>query len=209
MAGKSIQDFEFKQIALNFGTACYAHLAAEFMEIVPTSIYQRLLGADFNLLGPILQRVHGPHAGLRAHGHVTVTHGPGRVVRWLNRLMHVPPAGVGVPLRLSIERDEKRERWVRDFGGKPLITTQWDSNGLFIEAVGPIQMVMRLAIRNQMLCFDPVRTTCWGIPVPRWISLNVRAEVMEQSGGWQILVETNSQTLGLMFRYEGLIELEK
>lgn len=172
------------------------------------SIYQKLLGADFERLGPILRRVHGVESGLRAAGRVTVTHGSGRLVGLLNRLMHVPPAGEGVPLRLLIERTPERERWVRDFEGKPLVTQQWAADGLFVEAVGAIHMAMRLVLHGDILCFEPVRTTCWGILVPRWVRVNVRAEVKEMAHGWQILVETNSGLLGLMFRYEGLIALE-
>jgi Domain of unknown function (DUF4166) len=178
------------------------------MEGATTSIYQRLLGADFERLGPILQEVHGAVPNLRAHGRVTVTHGGGRLVRLLNRLMHVPPPGVNVDLRLQVARTHDREHWVRDFGGKPLVTEQWAQNGFFIEAVGPIHMAMRLRVQGSMLCFDPVRTTCWGIPVPGWLRVKVRAEVHERGEGWHILVETNSGLLGLMFRYEGLIALE-
>jgi Domain of unknown function (DUF4166) len=177
------------------------------MENSPTSIYQRLLGADFERLGPILRRVHGPESEISAAGRVTVTHGRSRIVRLLNRLMHVPPAGVGVPLRLTIERSQERERWVRDFGGKPLVTEQWAREGLFVEGVGRIHMAMRLVVRDGILYFEPVRTTCFGITVPRWLRVNVRAEVEEQQAGWRILVETNSGIWGLMFRYEGLIAL--
>jgi hypothetical protein len=173
-----------------------------------TSIYQELLGADFERLGPILRYVHGPAASVHAHGSVDVTHGKGLAVRLLNRMMAVPKAGTGIALRLEVVRSAKREAWIRTFDKKVLRTEQWAEDGLFIEAVGAIQMAMRLRIDAGKLCFEPVFTRCLGIRVPRWVRVTVRAEVEELADGWRVLVETSSSMLGLLFRYNGIIALQ-
>jgi hypothetical protein len=173
-----------------------------------TSIYMQLLGQDFALLEPTLQLVHGPAPRVHASGVVAVTYGTGPIVRLLNRIMDVPRASAATPLRLAIQRSPTRETWIRDFAGKPLRTTQWADNGLFIEAVGRTEMAMRLHIADGILRFDPVFTRFMGIKIPSWIAVSVRAEVMAQAQGWKILVETKSPILGLLFRYDGMIYLQ-
>jgi hypothetical protein len=174
----------------------------------PPSIYQQLLGADFQKLGPILQRVHGPETRVLAIGKVSVVYGRGWIVLLLNKLMKVPPANPGVQLRLEIQRNADSETWIRDFGGKPLITQQWAEDELFIEAVGGVKMAMRLRVAEGFLHFDPVHTKAMGIKVPKWMQISVAANVRERENGWEIFVETRSALLGLLFQYSGFIALE-
>ena len=172
------------------------------------SIYQKLLGADFEQLSPALQVVHGRATPVHARGQVSVTYGRGPLVRLCNRMMQVPPASENVMLKLEIQRTAAQETWIRDFGGKPLVTQQWAENGLFIEAVGGVEMAMRLRVSDGLLSFEPVFTRFKGMKIPRFIGITVYAEVRDHAGGWQILVETRSSVLGLLFRYTGLIKLE-
>ncbi|HEX2900057.1 MAG TPA: DUF4166 domain-containing protein [Bacteroidia bacterium] len=172
------------------------------------SIYQQLLAADFERLGPILRHVHGPSPSVHARGRVSVAYGRGWTVRLLNRLMKVPPASEDVDLQLEIRRSANRETWIRSFAGKPLVTTQWAEDGLFVEAVGGVKMSMRLRIADGILHFDPVHTRAMGIKVPKWLQITVAANVREQEDGWRIFVETRSAVLGLLFRYSGFIRLE-
>jgi hypothetical protein len=159
-------------------------------------------------LEPALQHVHGPAPTVHATGTVAVTYGKGPLVYLLNRLMDVPRASTATPLRLEIQRSPTRETWIRDFAGKPLRTTQWVENGLFIEAVGRTEMAMRLHFTNGILRFDPVFARFMGIKIPSWIAVSVRAEAQAQAHGWKILVETKSSLLGLLFRYDGMIYLQ-
>ncbi len=172
------------------------------------SIYQKLLGADFEQLSPALQVVHGRETPVHARGQVSVTYGRGPLVRLCNRMMHVPPASENVMLKLKIQRSGAQETWIRDFGGKPLATQQWAENGLFIEAVGGVEMAMRLRVSDGILRFEPAFTRFKGMKIPRFIGVTVYAEVRGHENGWQILVETRSPILGLLFRYTGLIKLE-
>ncbi len=172
-----------------------------------TSIYQKLLGADFERLGPILQHVHGSARQVHAQGRITVTHGKGMAVRWTNRLMGVPAAGELVDLRLEILRVAEQETWIRKFEGKPLVTRQWAENGLFIEAIGPTKMAMRLRVASGTLHFDPVYSKFLGIKIPNALSVSVLASAQETESGWSIMVETRSTLLGLLFRYDGKIAL--
>ncbi len=172
------------------------------------SIYQQLLGSEFENLGPILRLVHGSDSLVKARGQVSVVYGKGVIVRLLNRIMKVPPANPSVHLRLEIQRNADKETWKRDFGGKPLVTQQWAEGGLFIEAVGGVKMAMRLRVADGFLHFDPVHTKAMGIRVPKWMQISVIAHVREREHGWEIFVETRSAILGLLFRYSGLIELD-
>ena len=47
------------------------------------SIYQQLLGSEFENLGPILRLVHGSDSLVKARGQVSVVYGKGGIVRLL------------------------------------------------------------------------------------------------------------------------------
>ena len=166
-----------------------------------------LLGADFDRLGPLLQIAHGPDASVHARGQVAVTHGQGRLVRILNRLNGVPAAGPNVPLKLEIQRTSTDEVWIRDFGNQRLTTRQWAQNGLFVEAAGPVRLEMRLRLEDDYLLFEPVNARFLGIKMPARVGVSVFAKVREMGNGWEVFVETRSAILGLLFRYEGHIEI--
>lgn len=175
----------------------------------PRSIYQQLLGPDFERLGPNLRRVHGSQSLVHARGTVAVVHGKGMLVRFSNWVMKVPPAAEEVALRLEIQRTPEQETWIRDFGGQKLITRQWVEKDLLIEAVGVVEMALRLRVSEGILRFEPVFTKIIGIKIPQAIGITVHAQVEEQAKGWTILVETRSALLGLLFRYRGLITLDQ
>jgi hypothetical protein len=171
------------------------------------SIYQELLGPAYTQLGPVLQHVHGPAPLVQARGVVTVEHGKGLLVRLANKMAKVPPAKENVSMTLVIHRTADRETWTRDFEGKILVTEQWAEKGLFMESAGGIKMGMRLHWEAGILRFESVYTKVAGIRLPKAMGVQVHAQVEEAGKGWNVVVETRSAMLGLLFRYSGRIEV--
>src|SRR5688572_18599355 len=105
------------------------------------TLYQRLLGARFADLHPLLRRFHSARRGL-ATGRFRVAHGGG-LLAWLLRL---PPAGTDIPLRLGITPRPGGECWRRSFAGVPLLTRQFQRGRLLREQAGPFEFGLAVTV---------------------------------------------------------------
>lgn len=139
------------------------------------TLYQRLLGEDFQKLPPILQCFHSQPQGAKASGRVNVKHASSSSSRSLyypaamagTLLGLLPPQGEDIPLRLEVvpEQQGQRELWIRHFGNKEdrqqrrrryccLRTLQWTEDGTFlVEQAGPLLFVFRVSADEKGMTF--------------------------------------------------------
>src|SRR5262245_27743173 len=85
------------------------------VELKGASLYQRLLGEQFEMLPAALQEFHGRTDGGRGQGEFQVRRGRGRIRNWLASLLGLPAAAASVPVRLEVIVERRRERWIRHF----------------------------------------------------------------------------------------------
>src|SRR2546426_12757408 len=94
------------------------------------TLYCRVLGDRFADLHPTLRRFHSSAEGGEGLGCFRVT----RSRRWpgelLANLLRLPPAQDSVEVRVKVSPKGTGERWVRSFGGSPLVTFQTARGGL-------------------------------------------------------------------------------
>src|SRR5262249_6542914 len=102
---------------------------------VPT-VYQRVLGAKFAELHPVLRRFHSSPRGGR-QGRVRVPHFPGRLKKLLIPLMRLPAAGEDLPVELVVSPKGAGELWVRAFPGWRFVSIHTARGGLLFERDGP------------------------------------------------------------------------
>ena len=95
------------------------------------------------------------------------------------------------------------ERWVRHFGGQPLITRQWQQGSLLCESAGPLHFAFQLQADASGMTFTIVRSWFLGIPLPRGLSPRVQAQARGTETGWWLEVAVEAPVLGLLTRYEG------
>ena len=167
------------------------------------SLYQRVLGPDFERLDPVLQRFHGRDSG-RAGGWLQVTRPP----RWwappVARAVGLPAAG-WTWLRLDVSACRQGQQWVRWFGGQPLVTTQTAGPGCLLESDGPLTLAFLMHVRHGGLAMRSQRAWLWGVPLPRVLSPRVTAVVLPDPLGWQVRVRIRLPWLGEITRYEGSV----
>src|SRR5438876_258487 len=97
------------------------------------TLYQRLLGKDFDRLPPILQRFHSLPQGGRAAGFVTVSREDGWLPDVAARTLGLPSPGEDIPLWLEVGPRRDSELWIRQFGGRYVTTLQWQEGEFLIE----------------------------------------------------------------------------
>ncbi len=156
------------------------------------------------------------HLRGRGVGVFAVRRGEGRFARAVARLMRLPEGGEAVPLRLSVEPHGGGERWRRDFAGREFVTEQGEhAAGLMAERAGPFELLYRLSVEGGALAYYPVGTRFYALEslrvrLPRPLAPRVEArERADEGGGVRVSVCVTAPLLGLLIRYEGLVETEE
>lgn len=173
-------------------------------------LYRRLLGAAWDDLVPAVQRLHGDGEVVHAAGTFCVRHG-----NWLARraawLAGLPAPGECVDVRLTVVPAAGGEEWRRSFAGRPMVSRQWDRDGLLVEDLGPAVLRFRLTAAGGALVYTLAGVTMklgpLRLPLPRWAAPRVGGSEAPTPGGGGVTVaiEVRLPLVGLMVSYGGTL----
>jgi hypothetical protein len=122
--------------------------------------------------------------------------------------MRLPRSGTGVPVSLQVVASDSGERWLRDFAGQTVVTTQWAKGDLLMERFGPVSFSSALVVDGASLRYEFRRAWFAGIPLPYWLSPFVEGSVHAGADGWRASVHIFAPFCGEIVRYEGWVEPE-
>jgi len=184
---------------------------ANTSEETRAGLYERLVGDGWGVLDEPVRRFH-----LRARGAgvFAVRRGEGRFARVVARLLGLPEGGEAVPLLLSVEPHGGGERWRRNFAGREFVTEQGEHAGaLMAERTGPFELLFRLTAEGGALAYRQegafLRVRSLGVRLPRLLAPRVEAWERADEGGVRVSVCVTAPLVGLLIRYEGLVETEE
>src|SRR5437868_9093763 len=172
-------------------------------------LYPQLLGSAWSDLHETVKRLHMETAPVQATGSLRIRHGNGRIARCLLSLFGMPPAGEAVPTRLAISLYGNGEKWLRTFGDRLLVSTQWPGGrGLLAERFGALELRFRLKVHDGALVYQQtgvaLRLLLIPIPLPGWLAPEVAAR--EKPGGGlnqtHVCVQVVLPWVGLLIAYE-------
>jgi hypothetical protein len=172
------------------------------------SLYRRVLGSRFDELPEVLRRFHDAPAGARARGVFRVQRGAGRIRNALATVMGFPRAGNELPVELLVVVEGDRERWIREFGGRRMVSIQWAQGSELMERVGAASFSCSLLVEGSRLHYQFQRAWWIGVPLPRFLAPFVESYVEAGDGGWRVLVRIFMPLLGELVCYQGWIESE-
>jgi hypothetical protein len=186
-------------------------------------LYPRLLGASWDDLDPVLQRVHTDNSLTHAEGIFQVSRAPGRLLGQILDLAGVPRASDRARVRLAVECRGLAEHWLRTFEGRPLTTIQIaDADGRLVERAGLLEFRFRLAVKHGELLFRQESLAlclgAWRLRLPHWLAVQVAAregavlqETAEQPDRagqpdrTKVEVRVMLPSGGLLFSYRGTV----
>ena len=172
------------------------------MALVETvrSPYEAALGGAFERLPSDVRRAH--LAPLIAAGTFDVDQGTHWMTPTLVKLLHLPEAGRGQPVRLEVTGHGNELLWARRIGAVSLRTRQRAAGRRIVERAGLGTIVFDVAARDGALVYNQCGLRVAGLWIPRVVAPFVSARVSAAPGGWHVDVRVTWRT-HLVCRYAG------
>lgn len=172
-------------------------------------LFRRALGAEWNALPPEVRALHMVDGTATWAGEAEISRGRGPLARLAARIAGFPPAGQGVPVRLTMTQVGEAELWERDFGGARFESLCLPSpvRGHSRERIGPFLIEMALPVRGGALWLEVRRGWLWGVPLPRWLLPRSESREYAEAGRFRFDISARAPLGGgLIVRYRGWLE---
>lgn len=196
-------------------------IAAEFrpwriatrIEIRPDPpLFAAALGAAFDALPGPVRELHQPPGRVEMVGEAEVADAEGILARFAARLFGFPRAAARAPVRVTVERLPKGERWTRRIGGSRFrsMLVLGRRGGEVEERFGPFRFNLVLQADGSGLRMEAVRWRFGPVPLPRSLApRGVGEECVDAAGRFRFAVEIGFGRLGRLVHYAGwLIPVE-
>jgi len=167
------------------------------------SVFQRVMGRSFGELPALVQRVHDARPSKKFHGLCDVTRGCHWLVKWLAPIAMLPPTGVDVALKVTIDSNARSETWTRDFNGHLMCSSLWAQGELLAERLGLITLLFTLRVEQRRLEWRVVGAKYLGLPLPTNWFAGARATEQMSEGCYVFDVRATLPVVGLLVHYHG------
>lgn len=167
------------------------------------SLYARLLGASFESLPPILQRIHDERARKRYAGRCVVERGTGTLARALASIVRLPSSHPDVPVEVTIECNGATETWIRRFGTREMRSVLREGRRVLEERLGPVTLRFELAATSDGISWLMRGARFLLVPLPTsWFSACAARESIDGER-YCFDVHAEMRGVGLLVRYRG------
>lgn len=171
------------------------------------ALFQRVLGAEFETLPPVVRALHAASGHRRYRGQVEVVRGANPLACLFGWATRLPPAGKG-EVEVEIDTSGVEEKWTRHIGGHAMPSRLWERDGLLCERLGLARFGFRLTVEQGDLVWRVERVTALGLPLPvRWFD-KVQARESELEGRYRFDVAAAMPVIGLLVRYRGWLRVD-
>lgn len=181
-------------------------IAHETRILTPTaSLYQKVMGSEFQKLPTSLQTLHSVIRDAGFHGEAQVTNGKNLLAKLAAKIFGFPSAGQH-DLHVHIAADDKGETWVRSFSGKKFSSRLERSSRDLTESFGPFQFRFGLPTTDKGLQMEMTGWKFWFVPLPLFLAPKSQASEWDQDGIFHFDVPIALPIVGLMVHYRGWLK---
>ncbi|MDE1461407.1 DUF4166 domain-containing protein [Spartinivicinus poritis] len=164
------------------------------------NIIHKHLGESFKDLPPLLQQAHSGDIYLQ--GSVTVKRG-NLLANFLANIIKMPPANSNCNLKVYGSHNEDIMKWQRHFENHIMESSFKLQGDYLIENLGPIKLLLKLNVTNNKLIYNVVKTSIFGINIPKPLQPKLTAFEMEYNGLYRFHVSICLPIIGLLIGYNG------
>lgn len=166
-------------------------------------LFRDILGAAFAQLPAEVQRVHDARPRKVYAGRCTVERGRGLLARVMARVARLPDSGAEVPVKVTIEGEAGREKWMRRFGSHAMDSVLWQRAGLLHERLGAVTLRFMLLATEREIRWHLRGARLLFLPVPAaWFQACTAREFMV-GPRYHFEVNVELRGIGLLVRYRG------
>jgi hypothetical protein len=170
------------------------------------SLYQKVLGTQFDQLPKVFQEMHGSSKSTFAEGNMLVEYGTHFLAKLCTPFMPILPKG-RYSLVLEIHRNEKGEEWLRKFPKQSMPSIQYLKDNCFYEQFGWSRFTFDLIAKEQQLIFDCQQQYLGFFPIPSFIMVKPHAIASATSvDTWDLVVKITFLGI-LLAKYKGEMRL--
>ncbi len=206
----TMKDFNgfFESLGIRYGMR-------EQRSVANGSLYQRLLAGSWTSLPQSLRRLHGQYPDVTEdslptttwRGRACVSRGGSLLARIVCGAFGFPPASDDVDVRITFQRENGSETWVRDFDGHRFASVQYEGRGayegLLCERFGPLTFGLALCVNDGVLTLPIRRWDAFGLRLPLWLAPKSDASEFDRDGVFHFRVDLALPLVGQLVRYEG------
>src|SRR5690606_20612070 len=168
-----------------------------------SSLYARLLGASFENLSPVLQRIHDARTRKRYAGRCTIERGRGVLARVLASVARLPPSHEDVAVEVTIECDRESETWARRFGTHKMTSVLRDRSRILEERLGAVTLRFKLVATSERITWLLCGARFLLFPLPAsWFAACTAYETTD-GAQYRFDVHAEMRGVGLLVRYRG------
>ncbi|MEM7469972.1 MAG: DUF4166 domain-containing protein [Pseudomonadota bacterium] len=173
------------------------------------TLYEKILGADFESLPTPVRNFHARREEHRYTGRAIVERGRNPISRIVCAIIGFPKPGDGVPVEVTIVPTPQGEQWTRNFAGKRFSSFQaagsGPNDGLIVESFGPVRVALALKVDDNKLRLLPERWSAFGVPLPPFLLPGGDTFETQKDNVFHFHVEITAPLIGLIVSYEGTL----
>ncbi len=166
------------------------------------SIYQTLLGLEYETMAPSLQRLHQNTSQISYQGRCDVIAGVHPLAKLLRKMVALPKAGQDLPIQVDFVAENGIEKWSRHFDKHIFVSTQWQDGQYLYEKVVFLTFVFKVRINNGQLSLGLEKIRCGQLPLT-WCGLHITAKEWEEDGLFHFNVTVKFPLVGEIITYQG------
>ncbi len=167
------------------------------------SLYQQVMGTDFEALAPELRRFHSMAGDHVLTGWVDVDAPASKAARCLAWCLGSPRTAQSGPIRFVLRARPSSEVWERHFPDRVMKSELRLAGSQIVERLGAAQLTFALTGTPEKLAMKLVRMKFLGIPCPSWLMPRVLAEETGAQGRLHFRVEAALPLIGKVASYRG------
>lgn len=175
---------------------------------MPRTLYQSILGADFDQVPWEIREMHS--FARVARGKADVSRGRSMAAGLICRLANLPNARKDVVVETTFAPIDGGERWTRRFDGQPFQTDMMAGNGetfpCMEERLGPFLFKMRVTASEEGIDLAPEKVFLGPLPIPLALAPSAAGRERVRGGRYRFSVEVTFPLIGKVFGYDGWLE---
>ena len=172
------------------------------------SIYQQVLGNQFNQLDANVQQFHRVQGIHHLKGRCCIRGAESLTGKLICILLRLPKATAVADLEFELKASEREETWIRHFPQRTMQSRlQAAADGLLGERIGPARLLFSLTVDDGQLSMQLKAIRIFGLPWPKHWFPEVWAIERGEQDRFHFDVGARLRRFGLIVAYSGYLNL--